>query len=126
MRPAPWHHLDQWRVASSPRGADYGAFFVPHLPTNVTLRIIAVGGDPVLGVHWEHVSVSLERRCPNWHEMEFACRLFWHEEECVMQLHPPRSEWVNHHPFCLHMWKPLGVQIPRPPMHLVGPPVHVP
>jgi hypothetical protein len=23
-----------------------------------------------------------------------------------MQLHPPRSIWVNTHNFCLHLWRP--------------------
>ena len=24
------------------------------------------------------------------------------------------------HPYCLHMWKPIGVEIPTPPSILVG------
>ncbi|WP_456813633.1 MULTISPECIES: DUF7694 domain-containing protein [unclassified Bradyrhizobium] len=44
---------------------------------------------------WEHVAVSTPRRCPNWEEMCFVKDLFWNEEECVMQLHPPHSQYVN-------------------------------
>jgi hypothetical protein len=83
--------------------------------------MVASDGAPELNIHWEHVSVSLQNRCPNWLEMEFACRLFWDEEETVMQLHPPRSQWVSHHPYCLHLWRPTDVAIPAPPMALVGP-----
>jgi len=28
----------------------------------------------------EHVSVSLEKHCPNWQEMYFVKDLFWDEE----------------------------------------------
>lgn len=72
------------------------------------------------GKPWQHVSVSLENRCPTWDEMEFIRDLFWHESETVMQLSVPRKEHVNMHPYCLHLWKPLGVAIPVPPSALVG------
>ena len=89
MRPTPWLTVERHRL-SGPMGGEYGwdagAFAVPHPPTAVTLRVIASAG-----FGWEHVSVSLPNRTPNWREMEFVCRLFWTEDECVMQLHPPRS-----------------------------------
>jgi len=46
--------------------------------------------------------------------------LFWHDEECVMQLHPPKTSYVNNHPFCLHLWRPLVDKIPMPPSILIG------
>lgn len=72
---------------------------------------------------WQHVSVSFgpgSKHCPSW---ELMCRikdLFWEPEEAVMQLHPPRSRWVNNHPGCLHLWRPLDAQIPLPPGFFVG------
>jgi hypothetical protein len=69
---------------------------------------------------WEHVSVSLPHRCPTWEEMCFVKSLFWDDEDTVMQLHPPKSEWVNHAAFCLHLWRPLELEIPRPPNYMVG------
>ncbi|WP_439375489.1 DUF7694 domain-containing protein [Bradyrhizobium sp. DASA03120] len=52
--------------------------------------------------------------------MCFVKDLFWHEEECVMQLHPPRSEYVNNNRYCLHLWRPTCQEIPTPPSGLVG------
>lgn len=101
---------------SSPR-ADYGAFRVPG-PHGEKLMIIASPGDE--GIPWEHVSVSCKTRCPNWQEMCFVKDLFWDEEEAVMQLHPPRSTWINNHPYCLHLWRPTGKDIPLPPSIAVG------
>jgi len=63
---------------------------------------------------WEHVSVSVFDRCPTWQEMCFIKDMFWDDDDCVMQLHPPKADWVNNHPFTLHLWRPIGVEIPRP------------
>ena len=82
----------------------------------VTLWVIASWG-----MGWEHVSVSLPDRCPTWGEMCAVKDIFWQRQECVMQLHPSEDEYVNCHPFCLHLWKPIDERIPRPPSIMVGP-----
>jgi len=51
-------------------------------------------GDPMMivasdGAGWDHVSVSLRHRAPNWPEMEFVKRRFFNDGETVMQLHVP-------------------------------------
>jgi hypothetical protein len=74
-----------------------------------------------LEYRWEHVSVSRERRIPNWEEMCFGKRLFWDDDECVVQFHPPKSDYVNCHPRCLHLWRPVGGGFPTPPSMLIGP-----
>lgn len=104
-------------MRSDPSDGPYGAFVV-HGPCGCDLKIIASGADEFA---WEHVSVSTERRPPNWQEMCFVKDLFWEPEECVMQLHPPRSQYINCHPHCLHLWRPTLVPIPMPPSILVGP-----
>jgi hypothetical protein len=108
--------LETFRLAG-PAGAPFGLFQVG------PLRIISSGtpepGSP--GWPWEHVSVSTETRCPTWDEM---CRVkdwFWDAEETVIQFHPPRSEYVNHHRFCLHLWRNLEAPTASPPSELVGP-----
>lgn len=72
------------------------------------------------GENWEHVSVSLPERCPSWDEMEEVKRRFWQDTDTVMQLHVPVSEHINCYPYCLHLWRPLAADIPRPPGILVG------
>lgn len=72
------------------------------------------------GRGWEHVSVSLQQRCPTWEEMCYVKALFWDDEDTVVQFHPPKSQYVNNHNYCLHLWRPLGVTIPVPPSDLVG------
>jgi hypothetical protein len=75
------------------------------------------------GLGWEHVSISSKPKhpCPSWVVMCFAKDVFWHDAETVMQYHPARSDYVNFHPTCLHLWKPIGVEFPKPPTELIGP-----
>jgi hypothetical protein len=100
---------------ASPDGADYGAFCVPFKA--VFLHIISSGHDLESG--WEHVSVSLDDRCPTWPEMCFVKNLFWPPEESVVQFHPPASKGINVHEFCLHMWRPIGKELFFPPLTCV-------
>jgi hypothetical protein len=103
----------------SNQGDDFGAFKIPG-PEGEDLMIIASPGDADEHIPWEHVSVSARSRCPHWKEMCFVKDLFWDEEEMVMQLHPPKSTWINNHKFCLHLWKPTHETIPAPPQIAVG------
>lgn len=72
------------------------------------------------GLGWEHVSVSLPDRCPTWEEMEYIKGKFWAEDDCVIQFHPPKKDYINCHPYCLHLWRPMYQVLPRPPKFLVG------
>ncbi len=88
-------------------------------PLGIWMRAISSGPDATY--HWEHVSVSVKaQRCPTWEEMCFIKDMFWNEDECVMQLHPPIQNYVNEHKYCLHLWKPMDRDIPQPPSILVG------
>lgn len=40
--------------------------------------------------------------------------------ETVIQFHPPKSEYINNHEFCLHLWKHKTQAFPLPPSELVG------
>jgi len=73
------------------------------------------------GFSWDHVSVSTKNRCPNWLEMNFVKDLFWGPEEVVFQLHPAKKDYINAHPYVLHLWKHQTKEIPLPPKWMVGP-----
>jgi hypothetical protein len=108
------------------RAGNNGLFYIPpNMRRPVRLVCIASDGTDweMAGLEpptWEHVSASTAARCPTWEEMCYVKELFWDEEDTVIQLHPPRSEWVNDHPYCLHLWRPIGVEIPRPQRITVG------
>lgn len=84
------------------------------------IRIISSAGWEHGSDSWEHVSVSTATRCPTWEEMCIVKDLLWPEEEAVFQLHPPKSQWVNNHPYCLHMWRNEKYPVPMPPPIMVG------
>lgn len=112
------------RFATDDSIGNAGAFFIPNpYRRSMPLKVIASDGDDGTADHgWEHVSVSYPDRCPTWQEMCLVKSLFWDEEDAVMQLHPPRSTWVNNHNFCLHLWRPTGAAVPLPPQWMVGVP----
>lgn len=117
---------DRYRVRrgdwATANGDNFGVFLAPWKLGAEPLRIIATDGLDSSIPRWEHVSVSLPDRCPTWEEMCFVKALFWADDDCVMQLHPPRADYVNNHRFCLHLWRPIDAEIPRPSTHLVGNP----
>ena len=126
-----FHVPNKYRVRKGERGTDdsygnNGMFVLPvSLRRQYALTIIASDGDgwEHLGYPlpaWEHVSVSTAVRCPSWEEMCFVKGLFWDSEDVVIQFHPRESEYVNNHPRCLHLWKPVGVTLPTPPLETVG------
>lgn len=102
-------------LRSNASAGNNGAFLIRSLKFNRELRIIASDG-----MGWEHVSVSTYDRCPTWDEMCFIKNLFWGSEDCVVQYHPPESEYVNNQPYTLHLWRPKNTFMPAPPSILVG------
>ena len=75
------------------------------------------------GLEWEHVSVSMPDRCPSWNQMCFIKDMFWDEDDTVIQIHPPKKEYVNHHKYCLHLWRKCDTNdyVDVPDSILVGP-----
>ena len=97
-------------------GDTFGVFYLRF--KRAYLIAIASAGDPEL-MPWEHVSVQAKdyvgERIPTWDEMCFTKELFWSDTETVMQLHPPKADYVNIHPHVLHLWRPTSCTIPTPP-----------
>lgn len=104
------------RVFGGPGDSTCGTFLIPSPIDKAPIRVIASSGEG-----WDHVSVSLEKRCPDWSEMEHIKHLFFRDSETAMQLHVPPADHINCHPHCLHLWRPLDEDIPRPPAWMVGP-----
>lgn len=110
---------EKYRMRTGPLATDQsdgnnGVFFVPLKTNKQTVRVIASDGGG-----WEHVSVSRTDRCPTWAEMCEVKDLFFGDDEWVVQYHPAKSDYVNDHPFCLHLWRPTAEAIPKPPVWMV-------
>jgi hypothetical protein len=102
---------ERFRFLGEP-GGDGGAFKVP-FDSREFYVIASHGGG------WDHVSVSLDNRTPNWKEMCFLKKMFFGDESLVVQFHPPKSKYKDLHAFCLHMWSPHDDHIKLPPEEFV-------
>jgi hypothetical protein len=72
------------------------------------------------GGGWEHLSVSTPNKLPTWEQMCKLKEIFWEDEEACVEYHPRKSEYVNNHRYCLHIWRPINEELPTPPEWMVG------
>lgn len=56
------------------------------------------------GRKWLHVSTAFQNRLPTWMELRAVKDLFVGRDREAMQILPPEKEYVNIHPYCLHLW----------------------
>src|SRR5262245_8613529 len=115
--------LDAFRIRGHPGGLGdetCGMFEIRSKASNQTLRVIASSDGG-----WDHVSVSVPNRCPNWPEMEQIRRLFFKDAEAVMQYHAPVADYVDGSrrgdcEHCLHLWRPQFQTLPAPPRWMLS------
>jgi len=105
---------DQWPKQYELYGNDDGGMYKISFE-NQHLVVIAS-----IGLGWDHCSVSLKNRCPNWREMCYVKDLFWGDDEVVIQYHPAKQDYINNCHTCLHMWKPQNEALPMPDKIMVG------
>jgi hypothetical protein len=108
--------LEKYRIKNGPYASNEsfgwtGQFFFPYkfFPGKPKMSVVSSGLKKEGGTglfKWEHVSVSYPKRCPTWEEMCFIKDIFWDENETVIQFHPRKTDYVNTHKYCLHLWKP--------------------
>jgi hypothetical protein len=53
---------------------------------------------------WLHLSVSRPDRLPSWEDLRETKNTLLGAEKVAIQLLPRESEYVNAHPFTLHLW----------------------
>ena len=56
------------------------------------------------GKRWVHLSVAHPNRLPTYQELSEARDVFLGEEARCIQVFAPKSEHVNIHKYCLHLW----------------------
>lgn len=73
----------------------------------VGLQVIISAESHDDGRRWLHLSVSNPTRLPKWRELVEVKELFLGLERYAYQVVPPRSRYVNIHPFVLHLFSCL-------------------
>lgn len=56
------------------------------------------------GRRWLHVSLARPERLPSWDDLRMIKDLFIGKDKLAVQVLPPTSNWVNEHPYCLHLF----------------------
>lgn len=97
-----------------------GIRIVGHLTDPVTRETFLVMFTKQMG--WEHASIAYlhKKKLPDWNIMCRLKDLFWTEDECCVQYHPAKEDYVNMHEYTLHIWKPYLDTLPKPPSIMVG------
>ena len=113
------HTLDKYRLFKDElmlygTNGDGGNGIFKVFVNSRSFRAIASNGGG-----WEHISVTpcnqKRKTCPTWEEMCEIKDMFFEQEERVVQYHPPKSEYINNHPLCLHLWRQTTGDFPHPP-----------
>lgn len=86
-----------------------GHFEIPIIK-KVRMKVIASDGGG-----WDHVSVSLKTRIANYYEMKKIRRLFWGDDDIVVEYHMGETNHVNIHKHVLHLWRCQVGKFPTPP-----------
>lgn len=87
-----------WRlVERSLDGAKYLHCLAPY--SVIVSRAIELDGR-----QWTHFSVGHPHRLPSWDDLVRFKEAFLGPESKAIQVLAPRSQWVNIHPYVLHLW----------------------
>lgn len=88
-----------WQSLSLPMQA--GKYFVNSLSG---LRVLASTDTMEDGSKFLHISCSYPDRIPSWDDLKTVKDIFIGEDREAFQVLPKAKDYVNLHPYCLHLW----------------------
>src|SRR5574344_698188 len=68
---------------------------------------------------WEHLSVT-GKKTPSWDLMCKMKDVFFKDDECCVEYHPAKKDYVNNDLHMLHIWKKTNSEFEMPPELMVG------
>ena len=105
---------NRWRVRTGKLASDdsygfNGCFLVP-LEGELWHVIL---GD---GMGFRHLSVTNAQKkiLPSWTVLTRLRDAFFDDSSWVVQYLPPKDQYVDDHPFCLHLWESIDEPMPHP------------
>lgn len=112
--------LNDRRIRKVYKNVDTGTFM------KMKMEVHSIkGSDKALvcvsrGLGWEHLSVSFKNKIPSWEVMQEMKEMFFEDTEDAFQYHPTKDDYINNNEYTLHIWRPLEIEIPKPPHITVG------
>lgn len=88
--PAGWKKAENRADGASYR-SDHGLYVI-------------ISGIEIDHKRWIHVSVSRKSRLPSWDDLKIVKNLFIGLDKKALQVLPAYKEYINLHPYCLHLW----------------------
>jgi hypothetical protein len=82
----------------------YTSPYVHYRHAHSDLLVIVSGRREKDGRRWVHVSMSYPAKLPGWNVVRMVKDRFIGRDKRAIQVLPPQSEYVNHHPNTLHLW----------------------
>lgn len=56
---------------------------------------------------WLHVSCAHADKLPSWADLREVKSVFVGSKRMALSIMPSEAEYVNVHPYCLHLWSPI-------------------
>jgi hypothetical protein len=123
-----FHVPERFRVATGSLRTTYadGNYGVFEMLNTKSEKLICIAADADT-TGWQHVSCYViyvsngrpKRKIPSWSDMCYVKSVFWDDEDCVVQYHLPKSQYVNDNPYVLHLWRSALQEMPMPPKECV-------
>jgi hypothetical protein len=68
------------------------------------LQTVILSGGYRDDVPWLHVSTAWSNRLPSFEELREVREVFFDDALVAVQVFPPKAEYINVHPYCLHLY----------------------
>lgn len=96
-----WHELEYPAVWTHHRRNEPEATWLTHPDGRRVMISVLIEAD---GNPWLHVSVWRANRIPSYEDLTDTKAAFVGRERKAIQVFPGEAEFVNFHPYCLHLW----------------------
>lgn len=97
--PKPWVHHPLWRPG-------FYAYRQAKTGMNVIVSVMREEDEQ----RWLHVSLAYKTRLPSWDDIKMVKSIFIGDNRFAYQVFPPVDQYVNLHPFVLHLWSCVDVE----------------
>lgn len=93
--------------AEPPSNIDAAALFTHKSGLAVFASVDEMFDNAGESCEWVHLSISRQDRLPSWDDLKGVKKMFLGDHREAVQVLPKAEDYINLHPFCLHLWAPM-------------------
>lgn len=83
------------------------------------MQTVIISGSYRDDIPWLHVSTAWSNRLPTWDEFRQIRDVFLDDGLIAVQVFPPKAEYINQHPYCLHLYARVDART-VPDLRIIG------